>query len=101
MVFRCDGCGCIPIMTQRWHCDVCQNFDFCDVCHNGRDLHDLHNHEHSMSAISVADGFFKIVPDRGGEHALEELMKRDPHFNFNFWCSQQVTNFLLEMVNSM
>ncbi len=92
MVFECDGCSCDPIMTQRWHCDVVLDFDFCDACHNGRDFHDLHNHDHSMFAISVPDGFFKIVPDTGGEHALKELMKRDPHFNFNLWCSQQVTN---------
>jgi hypothetical protein len=42
-----------------------------------------------MSAISVPDGFFKIVHGRGGEQALKELMKRDPNFNFNLWCSQQ------------
>jgi hypothetical protein len=85
MLFTCDGCGCVPITTQRWHCDVCLGlwFDFCDACHNEREPHDLHNHDHSMSAISVLDGFFKIVPYRGGEHDLKELMKRDPHFNFN------------------
>ncbi len=83
MKFRCDSCGCDPIMTQCWHCDVCLNFDFCDACHNERDINDLHNHDHSMSAIWVPDGFFEIVPCRGGEHALKELMKRDPHFNFN------------------
>jgi hypothetical protein len=76
MEFGCDGCGCDPIMTQRWHCDVCQDFDFCDDCYNGRYIHD-----HSMSAISAPHGF---------ERALNELMKRDPHFNFNLWRSQQI-----------
>jgi E3 ubiquitin-protein ligase UBR4 len=89
MKFRCDGCGYDPIMTQRWHCDLCLDFDFCDACHNERDLHDLHNHEHSMSAISVPDGFLEIVPGRGGEHALKKLMKHDPHLNFNLWCLRQ------------
>ncbi len=89
MKFTCDGCGCVPIKTQRWHCDVCLDFDFCDACHNERDLHDLHDHDHSMSAISVPDGFWRIVPGRGGEHALKELLKRDPHFNLNLWCSRQ------------
>jgi hypothetical protein len=42
-----------------------------------------------MSAISVPDGFWRIVPGRGGEHALKELLKRDPHFNLNLWCSRQ------------
>ncbi len=87
MVFECDGCGCVPIMTQCWHCDVCQDFDFCDACHNGKDIHDLH--DHSMSTISIPNGFLEIVPSRGGERALNELMKRDPHFKFNLWCSQQ------------
>jgi hypothetical protein len=101
MVFKCDGCGCVPIMTQCWHCDVCQDFEFCDACHNGRDIHDLHDHGHSMSDISIPNGFLEIVPSHGGERALNELMKRDPHFKFNLWCSQQISNFLLEMVNSM
>jgi len=90
MEFGCDGCGCDPIMTQHWHCDVCQDFDFCDACYNGRDIHDLHDHDHSMSAISAPHGFLEIVPGRGFERALNELMKRDPHFNFNLWCSQQI-----------
>ncbi|CAK9210705.1 unnamed protein product [Sphagnum troendelagicum] len=87
MVFECDGCGCVPIMTQCWHCDVCQDFDFCDAYHNGRDIHDLH--DHSMSAISIPNGFLEIVPGHGGERALNKLMKRDPQFKFNLWCSQQ------------
>jgi len=90
MLFRCDGCDCCPIMTQRWHCDVCQFFDFCDACYNGRDIHDLHDHDHSMSAISTLDGFLEIIPGRGGERALHELMERDPHFNFNLWRSQHI-----------
>ncbi len=89
MEFRCDGCGCVPITTQRWHCDVCLDFDFCDACHNGRNLHDLHDHDHSMSVISIPDGFLEIVPRSENERALQELKKHDPHFNFNLWCSQQ------------
>ncbi|KAG1154526.1 hypothetical protein G6F37_009370 [Rhizopus arrhizus] len=27
----CDGC-CSPIKGQRWICDTCDNFDFCNTC---------------------------------------------------------------------
>jgi hypothetical protein len=36
-----------------------------------------------MSVISVLDGFLEIVPGSKAERAFKELMKRDPHFNFN------------------
>jgi hypothetical protein len=89
MLYNCDGCGCKPIKTQRWQCDVCQDFDFCDACHNGKVLHDRHNHDHSMSAISLLDGCLKKRPGKGFQRASQELMKSDPHFNLNLWCSQQ------------
>lgn len=83
------------IATPSWHyVDVVmyvQIFDLCDSCHSEKDFYDFHNHNHSMSAILVLDGSLKIVLSRRAKHVLRESMKFDPHFNFNLWCSRQVS----------
>ncbi|KAJ1445906.1 hypothetical protein M885DRAFT_548377 [Pelagophyceae sp. CCMP2097] len=30
--YMCDGCGG-AIMGRRWHCDQCDEFDYCAACH--------------------------------------------------------------------
>jgi len=29
---KCDGCGMLPIIGSRYHCSVCDDFDYCEVC---------------------------------------------------------------------
>jgi hypothetical protein len=29
---KCDGCGMIPIVGNRYQCSQCYNFDFCEFC---------------------------------------------------------------------
>ncbi len=86
-----DNINCNPIVALCWRCHVCPNFDLCDSCHSEKDFYDLHNHNHSMFAISVLDGSLEIVLSRKAKHALRESMKCDRHFNFNLWCSCQVS----------
>ncbi len=31
--YSCDVCGEIPILRKRWCCDVCEDYDVCDNCH--------------------------------------------------------------------
>ena len=31
--YSCDICGEIPILRKRWCCDVCEDYDICDNCH--------------------------------------------------------------------
>ncbi len=82
-----DNINSNPIMALCWHSHVCPNFDLFDSCHSEKDFSDLHNHNHSLSLILVLDGSLEIVLSRRAKHALRELMKCDPHFNFNLWCS--------------
>jgi hypothetical protein len=30
--FACDGCS-YYITGDRWHCTMCENYDFCDACY--------------------------------------------------------------------
>ena len=31
--YSCDICCEIPILRKRWCCDVCEDYDICDNCH--------------------------------------------------------------------
>ena len=35
--FCCDLCGACPIVSYRWHCATCQDFDLCDACYHAGD----------------------------------------------------------------
>ena len=41
--YICDGCGMAPIKGVRYHCQDCEDFDFCEKCH--LEKKDSHNHK--------------------------------------------------------
>ncbi|KAL3677862.1 hypothetical protein R1sor_020818 [Riccia sorocarpa] len=54
--YCCDGCSTVPILRQRWHCNICPDFDLCEACYEVMDADQLpppHTRDHSMSAIPI------------------------------------------------
>ncbi|XP_047051247.1 auxin transport protein BIG-like [Lolium rigidum] len=54
--YCCDGCSTVPILRQRWHCNICPDFDLCETCYEILDADRLpapHSKDHPMSAITI------------------------------------------------
>ncbi|TVU10927.1 hypothetical protein EJB05_44482, partial [Eragrostis curvula] len=54
--YCCDGCSTVPILRQRWHCNICPDFDLCENCYEILDADRLpapHSKDHPMSAIPI------------------------------------------------
>jgi len=45
----CDGCNAQPIVGDRYKCQGCENFDFCEKCHT--ELKQHHPSEHQFTKI--------------------------------------------------
>lgn len=57
--FKCDKCGCEPIVGTRWHCVDCPqdtSLDFCDSCADnlGSFETSLHNSSHRIRPVKKA-----------------------------------------------
>ncbi|XP_020102857.1 auxin transport protein BIG isoform X2 [Ananas comosus] len=66
--YCCDGCSTVPILRQRWHCNVCPDFDLCEACYRALDADRLpppHSRDHPMSAIPIE------IDSLGGESSNE------------------------------
>ncbi|XP_046567444.1 LOW QUALITY PROTEIN: ZZ-type zinc finger-containing protein 3-like [Haliotis rubra] len=49
--FKCDMCGCEPIIGTRWHCMDCpedESVDFCDDCVDSNHETETHNSSHRL-----------------------------------------------------
>lgn len=54
--YCCDGCSTVPILRQRWHCNICPDFDLCQTCYEILDADGLpapHAKDHPMSSIPI------------------------------------------------
>ncbi len=51
-IAHCDGCGVGPILTNRWKCSTCPDFDFCNDCYQKKTPH-------------VNGHYFMHMPDGG------------------------------------
>ncbi|WVZ63924.1 hypothetical protein U9M48_013516 [Paspalum notatum var. saurae] len=54
--YCCDGCSTVPILRQRWHCNICPDFDLCETCYEILDADHLpspHSKDHPMSAVAI------------------------------------------------
>ena len=49
--YRCDGCKKAPIFGTRYHCMVCNDFDFCNDCYKEKE------HPHKFEAIESNKDF--------------------------------------------
>jgi WD40 repeat protein len=63
----CDGCGVKPIVGARWNCGWCDNFDFCQSCHQkflatGK-LHDQQHHFDRRRGVVV-----ECTEENDGKH---------------------------------
>ncbi|KAK7504394.1 hypothetical protein BaRGS_00004260 [Batillaria attramentaria] len=57
--FKCDKCGCEPIVGTRWHCVDCPqdaSLDFCDSCADNLSTFEtrLHNSSHRIRPVKRA-----------------------------------------------
>lgn len=57
--FKCDKCGCEPIVGTRWHCVDCpqeMSLDFCDACADNLGTFEtkLHNSSHRIRPVKQA-----------------------------------------------
>jgi hypothetical protein len=34
---KCDGCGTLPIIGDRYKCSECKDFDYCEKCESEKD----------------------------------------------------------------
>ncbi|GFR94001.1 ZZ-type zinc finger-containing protein 3-like [Elysia marginata] len=49
--YKCDKCGCEPIIGTRWHCIDCPadlSYDFCEDCSDSSFQKDKHNSSHRL-----------------------------------------------------
>ncbi|XP_064616211.1 ZZ-type zinc finger-containing protein 3-like [Liolophura sinensis] len=55
--FKCDKCGCDPIVGIRWHCLDCpseSSVDFCEDCVDSTFDVGMHNSSHRLEALKEA-----------------------------------------------
>jgi hypothetical protein len=52
----CDGCNTKPIVGPRFHCTVCEDFDFCKTC----EQHRQHEHPFIKFASPTEDQYLNI-----------------------------------------
>lgn len=65
----CDGCNTKPIVGPRFHCTVCEDFDFCENCEKSL------QHEHPfMKFVSRTDDTYVNI-DFTPENFIGSLMK--------------------------
>lgn len=48
---QCNGCGIVPIVGIRYHCSVCEDFDYCEEC----EARCSSNHQHVFMKIRKPD----------------------------------------------
>ena len=48
--YTCDGCDTKPIVGNRFHCTVCEDFDFCENC----EKNNQHGHPFKRTFLTVA-----------------------------------------------
>jgi hypothetical protein len=88
--YMCDGCEWPSIVTRRWHCDTCLDFDFCEVCHS------LNNHEHPMSTTYPHPMNYITINTFRASGVLLKWKKLNPQFNFALWSLYEVVRKWLQ-----
>jgi len=53
--YSCNSCRGTITNGLRYHCEVCDDFDLCEVCFSGKDAPDDHSIDHRMTAINTND----------------------------------------------
>lgn len=43
---RCNGCQAVPIFRQRYKCNTCHDFDYCELCFKRNQ--GIHRHEFTL-----------------------------------------------------
>jgi len=65
----CDGCNTKPIVGPRFHCTVCEDFDFCENCEKSL------QHEHPfMKFVNMTEDTYVNI-DFAPENFIGSLMK--------------------------
>eukprot|EP01135_Chromosphaera_perkinsii_P011797 Nk52_evm43s2496 gene=Nk52_evmTU43s2496 len=88
MGFKCDGCGCEPIMGIRWTCNECpegSEVDLCNACYSKGDFRGgLHMPHHTFKGVDKEEApQFQDVDyvNFQQDAALTEYNYLDPNFN--------------------
>jgi hypothetical protein len=63
--YACDGCGVSPIEGERYHCNVCADYDLCAMC-NAVGMHD----EHPFTRYDIAAAAVPPSAVAGGSAAV-------------------------------
>jgi hypothetical protein len=90
ITYKCDGCKWAPIVTQRWHCDTCLDFDFCEVCHS------LNDHEHPMSTTFPPPMSYITINTFRASGILFKWKEFNPGFNHALWSLYEVVHKWLQ-----
>ncbi|XP_076446943.1 ZZ-type zinc finger-containing protein 3-like [Babylonia areolata] len=81
--FKCDRCGCAPIVGLRWHCVDCPSttsLDFCNTCFNSLDAFDTAPHNSSHRMRPVKRTWNKSAPDQD----YLNFSNKDTSSNYNY-----------------
>ena len=80
--YICDGCGMAPIKGVRYHCKECDDFDFCEKCHNEK------KDEHKHDFLSIEKSVFKIPARllRSHRKICEKNKKNEKNVHFGVTC---------------
>ncbi len=82
--FKCDGCGWTTIVTWHWHCDICLDLGFCEVCHS------FDNHEHPMTNTFLHPMGYITINTFEASNILLSWKRFSPQFDYNLWSLYKV-----------
>ena len=67
--YICDGCGMAPIKGTRYHCNDCDDYDFCEKCHSEK------KHKEGHKFLSIEKSLYK-PPEKAQKFVCEKIMHK-------------------------
>ena len=67
--YICDGCGMAPIKGIRYHCNDCDDYDFCEKCHSEK------KHKEGHKFLSIEKSLYK-PPEKAQKFVCEKIMHK-------------------------
>eukprot|EP01133_Synstelium_polycarpum_P011499 gene11499-13413_t len=89
VLYSCDICSVSPIQTTRWHCEVCGDFDLCDVCYHAMREAEGHDPTHKFIEFPPATATTTDEPMKDVAREDEPMLDYDEELRRTIEMSHQ------------